>query len=148
MRRSKSTILIHHFHSRLICSQHMHIWRECSCVKPGAVTRNRYPSCTRGCNLHRIIRRPPPPPPMECFSHGLGTAANQASRQVTNWPARAAQMISWPARAALYKGQQGIDKLARSSRAPKRGQIEQKGKRSAGLLGPRAITGENWAERQ
>ena len=67
---------------------------------------------------------------------------------MTNWPARAAQMISWPARAALYKEKQGIDKLARSSRAPQRGQIQQKGKRSAGLLGLRAITGEMWAERQ
>ena len=43
--------------------------------------------------LDRIIRLPPP---VERFSHGAGSAANQAEGQMTNWPAWAAQMITCP----------------------------------------------------
>ena len=58
------------------------------------------------------------------------------------------QMISWPARAARYVKQQGNDKLARSGRAPSRGQNEQKGKQKAGLLRPHSIKVGKWNKRQ
>ena len=54
---------------------------------------------------------------MERFSHGAGSAANQAYGQRRNWPALAAQMISWPTRAARYVEQQDNEKLAGSGRA-------------------------------
>ena len=102
------------------------------------------------------VSPPPPPPPMECFSHGSGGAANQAKGQMTNrparaaqmmsWSARAAQMISWSARAALYKSSKALISWPARAAHENGGKLSRKAIDKLACSGPRAITGGNWAE--